>query len=476
MADMGTSHAASSARTQIGPYPVVREIGRGGMATVYLCAHPNIAGDRVAVKLYRASGRDPHVLRERQLAETEHLRRLGDVEGIVGVRDVGIDDGSPYIVMDYREGVDLSRWAELELPPPGRRRTLRATALLDRISAIIAEAHALDVIHHDLKPQNILVAGGRQPKPYIVDFGTARRVDDATMVGDPVIHGTVPYMAPEEFDRNASSDARLVDVWALGVITYELLAGRRPFEGASTDAVRHAILHRAPSPLSGRVPHLPEALDAVVLRSLSKRPEDRQASVAEFRSELLAAAGSERLRGVRRAAVAAGLAIFVAVSSWWWNRPVPTPLPFASIARVDGMPVTQGESVAFRTSTVTLALVLEGADLPSGSRLVVTGGTPASPITAEALVPRAGSPRDVVLTLPPALTGSVRMSITTPEGPSIPVAGGPWRVDRVAPTLAASVSFSDGRRMPVDRLAEDDVGEARFVSRLPTRKGRSPCG
>jgi serine/threonine protein kinase len=77
------------------------------------------------------------------------------------------------------------------------------------------------------------------------------------MVGDPVIHGTVPYMAPEEFDRNASSDARLVDVWALGVITYELLAGRRPFEGASTDAVRHAILHRAPSPLSGRVPHLP---------------------------------------------------------------------------------------------------------------------------------------------------------------------------------------------------------------------------
>jgi serine/threonine protein kinase len=83
--------------------------------------------------------------------------------------------------MDYREGVDLSRWAELELPPPGRRRTLRATASLDRISAIIAEAHALDVIHHDLKPQNILVAGGRTAETLyrrLRDGASRRRRDD----------------------------------------------------------------------------------------------------------------------------------------------------------------------------------------------------------------------------------------------------------------------------------------------------------
>lgn len=472
MPEMGTTNAGNPARTHIGRYPVVREIGRGGMATVFLCRHPNIEGGFLAVKLYRATGKDPTTLKERHLAEAQHLLRLKDVDGVVKVQDVGIEDGLPYIVMDYREGVDLSRWAALELPPPGLRRTLRAAALLDGIAGIIAEAHAHDVIHHDLKPQNIIISGGRVPRPYVVDFGTARRVDDTTMVGDPVIHGTVPYMAPEEFDRNAASDARLVDVWALGVIAYELLSGRRPFEGASTDAVRHAILHRAPPSLADGVPGLPAAVEAVVARALSKEPEARQSSVDAFRMDL-----RDAVRGIRRGsggrlAAAGVVALAVVAGGWWWNRPVPVPPPSASIVSVNGVTSGRGIARAFRTSSVTLGVAIEGVEPPSGTRLVVFGAEVEAVPIAEALLPRSGSPRDVVLELPLLASGRVTLSLVTPDGVTIPVSGGPYRIDREPPSLVVATTFADGRRTAIDDLVVDDVASGTL--RIETSDDQGP--
>lgn len=472
MPEMGTTNAGSPARTHIGRYPVVREIGRGGMATVFLCRHPNLEGGFLAVKLYRATGKDPTTLKERHLAEAQHLLRLKDVDGVVKVQDVGIDDGLPYIVMDYREGVDLSRWAALELPPPGLRRTLRASALLDGIAGIIAQAHAHDVIHHDLKPQNIIISGGRVPRPYVVDFGTARRVDDTTMVGDPVIHGTVPYMAPEEFDRNAASDARLVDVWALGVIAYELLSGRRPFEGPSSDAVRHAILHRSPPALADIVPGLPAALEAVVARALSKEPEARQHSVDAFLADLRdAVAAMRRGRGGRLAAAGA-LAAAVVAGGWWWSRPVPVPSPTVSVVAVDGAASVRGVAPAFRTSSVTLGVAIQGVEPPSGTRLVVGRFGGDAPPIAEALFPRSGTPRDVVLEVPPSVSGPVTLSLVTPDGVTIPVAGGPFRIDREAPTLVVATTFADGRRTAIDEIVVDDVASGTL--RIETSDDQGP--
>ncbi len=427
------------------------------MATVYLCEHPQISGRQVAIKLYRTSERHSALLVARLKTEVENLGRL-DHPGIVEVLDSDLIDGVPYIVMKYVEGVDLSRWAEIELSKDPVRRTRQAVDMMERIAGAIAAAHEAGVIHHDLKPQNVIVpTKGRLRMPVVVDFGTSRRLDAQEDADATFTHGTVPYMAPEEFDVSLERDPRLVDVWALGVMLYEHIAQCRPFEGATSAAVRYAILHRTPVNLAERVPGVAPAIAAVVMQALAKDPGGRPGSVRIFQQRLIAASASSR-RGIRVRNVAAvlllvGVIAVVAPRTWKHAQGKPE----VTIVAVDGVRLEAGSVRLFRTLTPTLTLVIKDATHVPGSLLVFREKDGEHREVASALIPRAGTIRTATIELPSNATGPFSMSVRTPDGEEWVADQEPWRLDRAPPQLLAAVSFPDGRRKATGEITEDDL-------------------
>ncbi len=252
-------------------------IGRGGMGLIYRARARD--GQTVALKLL-AGGRDPGADRRRQRfrCEFEALRRL-DHPGIVRVFDFGRDGPWDWYSMELVDGKDLERLlAQGALEPAAR---------LDRYADIvdaIAHAHARQVVHRDLKPQNVVVdAAGRAR---VLDFGLAKILDQGlgmTRTGSSL--GTPFYMAPEQLQSAKQVDAR-ADVFALGVILYELLTGQRPFLGASAAEVGQHILHHEP-PRPGRVAAgVHPDLDALCMRALEKDPAARYPDAGALLADL----------------------------------------------------------------------------------------------------------------------------------------------------------------------------------------------
>ena len=263
--------------TKLGPYEITEEIGKGGMATVFRAYQPSM--DRhVAVKVIRASmlgdklGRDRFQREARVVARLEHPHLLP-------VYDFDGEHDPPFIVMRFLEGGTLKQVMEAgPLPPSEMIYTLRQVALA------LDYAHRQGVVHRDLKPSNIMI--DREGNVFVADFGIAR-VSDAPrgLTGTGVVMGTPGYMAPEQARGKAEVDGR-ADIYSLGVIIFEMLAGRGPFDRESPlDELMAHIQEKAPD-VRDFNPALPEDISLVLRRALAKEPAQRQETAGELVGEL----------------------------------------------------------------------------------------------------------------------------------------------------------------------------------------------
>src|SRR4051794_23426378 len=252
-----------------GRYRVGPRIARGGMATVYEATDLRL--DRVcALKIMHAGLGDDEDFAARFVREARSAARLSH-PNVVGVYDQGDDDGTLFLAMEYVPGRTLRDLIRTEAPmAPGR-----ALSLLDPVLSALAAAHAAGMIHRDVKPENVLLADDGRVK--VADFGLARAISAETQhtATGGVLIGTVSYLAPE-LVVDGRSDARS-DVYAAGVVLYEMLTGRKPHEGESPIQVAYKHVHEDVPPPSDRVPGLPGYVDALVARATARDRELRPA-------------------------------------------------------------------------------------------------------------------------------------------------------------------------------------------------------
>jgi serine/threonine protein kinase len=260
---------------RIGPYHLIREIGRGGMGRVLL-AHDLATGEReVALKVLLADTTHRPLLEARFQREIRNLARLRH-RGIVTIFCAGSFAGHPYLVMDHLAGRDLREYLVEIAPLPETERLARVTRVLAEVARAVEHAHASGVVHRDIKPSNVRITHDGDT-PVLLDFGISKCLDDLGLTGIEM-PGTALYMAPEQVDVRLRASEHLIDVWALGVTLYVALTGRAPFAGDSALALSHDVLHTDPVPPSQINPEIPPVLEQAVLGCLVKDAHARVAS------------------------------------------------------------------------------------------------------------------------------------------------------------------------------------------------------
>src|SRR5215216_164935 len=278
----------------IGKVRIERLLARGGMAEVYLGTHLNLERP-VAVKLLHSHIEEEPFLLERFDREAKVVAGLRH-PNIVQLFDFDTVDGHPYIVMEYLKGPTLANYLRglhqrnERIPPHQVARLLKA------LTDAIDYAHSQGVIHRDIKPSNILLHNKTDEIPLdkllpndaqavVTDFGLVRVVDAASQTVSGLISGTPAYMSPEQA-RGDQIDHR-TDIYSLGVVLYEMLAGRVPFEADNTVTILHMHIHTPPPPIPG----IPAKVQAVIDRALAKNPDDRYQSSQEMANDFYFAIG-----------------------------------------------------------------------------------------------------------------------------------------------------------------------------------------
>jgi serine/threonine protein kinase len=257
-------------------YRIERRLGRGGMGILYLAVEPGLER-RVALKLIAPEAASEEVF-TRRFAEESRIAASIEHPNVVPIYAAGEEAGVPYIAMRYVAGADLAR----RLVREGRLSPEVAVGLIAQIGNGLDAIHAAGLVHRDVKPANVLLSGGDgTDHAYITDFGVARNVateSGLTQTGRFV--GTLDYVAPEQIS-GGTIDAR-VDVYALGCLLFKLLTGEVPFPKDGDAARLYAHLNDPPPAPSLYVPEVSMALDDVVIRAMSKSPEDRYPSAGDL--------------------------------------------------------------------------------------------------------------------------------------------------------------------------------------------------
>lgn len=272
---------------QFGQYVIERKLGAGGMGEVYLARH-SLLRRPTAVKLLPPE-RAGHKTIERFEREVRATSRLSH-PNTVSIYDYGrTREGLFYYAMEYLDGVDLQRLVHEQGPLPPER----AAHVLSQIAGALGEAHALGLVHRDLKPGNVFLCerGGQPDTVKVLDFGLVKDTASATpatlQTDVNVLIGTPGYLSPESIHSPGSVDAAS-DIYALGAIGYFLLTGTEVFRGSSVIALCIAHLHETPEPPSRRLGRpLPNQLEALILSCLEKQPENRPASARALGRALL---------------------------------------------------------------------------------------------------------------------------------------------------------------------------------------------
>lgn len=257
--------------TRIGNFLIKRELGRGAFGVVYLGFDEELQRN-VAVKVSLAADPD---LQDRLRIEASKLAKV-ESQGIVPIYHIGrTEEDNIYIVQKYVEGSTLRDVLRNHPLSP-----LAAVALMREIAIGLAPAHAMDILHRDLKPDNILIES--TGKVWIADFGLAIS-EDEQFAQDRELAGTPPYMSPEQIKGRVGFLDPRSDIWALGVVFYEVLSGKLPFNGKSRKAISEQICELDPRPLHQRAPGLlTQSMNDVFRRCCAKTPSDRYTTVGEF--------------------------------------------------------------------------------------------------------------------------------------------------------------------------------------------------
>lgn len=332
----------------VGPYEILRQLGKGGMGEVYLARDQRL-GRKVALKiLSRDLAANPGLI-ERLRREAQTASALNH-PNILTIYEFGHDGDLQYMVSEFVEGTELRELI-------GRLSTEEIQNYALQVGEALSAAHSVGIIHRDIKPENIMVRSDGYIK--VLDFGLAKLLSPASATGESLwerlshsrlgsvpglLIGTVNYMSPEQV-RGQALDHR-TDIWSWGVVLYEMLAGKRPFEGATAGDVIAAILNNEPEPPTGS-----RELNRLVLDTLRKRPEDRPPTIAEATARLrnLRLAPSLRRSSLQRfssyfmswraALVAALMAVAIALGYFYWGAST-------SPARVEAMlPLTTSGNV-----------------------------------------------------------------------------------------------------------------------------------
>ncbi len=268
-----------------GKYRVERVLGMGGMGVVVAATHLDLHEMR-AIKFMLPTALDNAEAVERFMREARAAARLRS-EHVAKVHDVGhLENGSPYMVMEYLSGADLGSVLKQRGPLPAHEAALYAI----QVCSALAEAHTSGVIHRDLKPANLFLTQRPDGTPCVkvLDFGISKVTgagSDFEMTKTHAVLGSPQYMSPEQMRSSRSVDAR-TDIWSLGVILYKLITGKAPFRGQNITELISAVLEGAPPPPSQVRPGLPLGLDAIIERCLARKPEGRYASVNELAAAL----------------------------------------------------------------------------------------------------------------------------------------------------------------------------------------------
>ncbi len=372
--------AGAGAAEVLGQYRLVRQLGEGGMARIYLAEHVKL-GRICAIKRLHADHFEDRITVARFLAEA---RAVSDIShpNLVAVYDVVEEPNEIYIVMEYLDGVDVAA----VLRDEGRFEPRRAAEIAAQACDGLAAVHARDIIHRDLKPENIFLArdpAGERVK--LLDFGVARLTIDRpkelrTRSGLTV--GTPTYMSPEQATASPL-DARS-DLYAIGVLLYEMIAGVPPFVGAGYGDVMLMHVNDPPPALSSRRADVPSWLEAVVMRCLEKEPEARYQTATEL-AAALRSSGTAQVTVPRRtpppqpatkkrwpaAAALAGIgavAVAVVVAAIAWPQPAPIVKP--PIAEPIAAPATVPISA---TAPASEPRKLQVSTTPLGARVAVDG-------------------------------------------------------------------------------------------------------
>ncbi len=356
-------------------YRIERELGQGGMATVYL-AEDLKHGRKVAIKVLRPElaaviGAERFVREIRTIATLQHPH-------ILGLIDSGEVNGTAYYVMPFVDGESLRQRLTREKQLP----IADAVRIATEVASALGYAHRHGVIHRDIKPENILLHDGQA---LVADFGIALAVSSAggtRMTETGMSLGTPHYMSPEQAMGERDITARS-DVYALGCVTYEMLVGDPPFIGSTAQAIVAKVLTEKPNPPSRTRDTIPPAVEDAVLTALAKLPADRFATAAEFAAALQEPAGTTRARAAATGRVSSGgaagwsvrsprpwalaCALMAGLTVWGWLR---TPPRIATpVLRFDLQP-TSGTRIALPVAGVATQVALS----PDGRLAVYAAG------------------------------------------------------------------------------------------------------
>ncbi len=311
-------------------YAVEREVGAGGMATVYV-AEDRKHGRRVAIKVLR-----PELAvtlgAERFLREIEIAARLQHPH-ILPLYDSGSADGLLFYVMPFVEGESLAVRLAREGPLPLRD----ACRIAAEVAGALDYAHRQGFIHRDIKPGNILLSEGHA---VVADFGIARALSAAAGTGSTlggVAVGTPAYMSPEQASAETDEIDGRTDIYALGCVLFEMLTGKPPFQGADYKAILAQVLTTKVPSVSESRPEVPPVLEQAIVQALAKEPEERYATASEFREALerpITGDVAALPRWRRYSLQAVVVVLLVALAAVWWLRPLPLASSVATDAQV----------------------------------------------------------------------------------------------------------------------------------------------
>jgi hypothetical protein len=336
----------------LGRYRLLRRIGAGGMGAVFEADDPALRR-KVAIKVPHFSGSADRqaVSRQRFLREARSAAAVEHVH-VCPIHDVGEDGGQPFVVMAFIDGESLA--GRLLRPPALTAR--KAAALMVKIATGLGAVHAHGILHRDLKPANILIRG-QDGEPVLTDFGLARVADeDENLTAAGAILGTPAYMAPEQADPSLGPVTAQSDLFSLGVILFEMITGRRPFEGSALQIISQVSSRPVPraSAIRGDVD---PALDAIIARATARNAGDRFADAGEFAGAL-----SDWLGGVPAPATTVDYVAFTARAAAARRRRRAGALGAACAALL-----------------VCLGIYLHNKDKPDGQTSVTTKGTGSIP-------------------------------------------------------------------------------------------------